>query len=67
MRKLTILRRKTFVACLGKMRVYIEDPISYELGINNIPCMILFENGEPKKTIVGYRTKQQLKTIITEK
>ena len=48
MRKLTILRRKTFVACLGKMRVYIEDPISYELVINNIPSRKLgtLKNGE---------------------
>ena len=50
MRNLTILRKKTFVACLGKMRVYIEDASSCELVINNIPCRKLgsLKNGEQK-------------------
>ena len=36
MRKLTIKRQKSFVACLGKMKVYIEDANSPELEIDGI-------------------------------
>ncbi|MBP1575986.1 MAG: hypothetical protein J6A68_00485 [Oscillospiraceae bacterium] len=38
MRNLTIKRTKSFVGCLGKMKIYIEDPTSNELLINNTPC-----------------------------
>lgn len=38
MRNLTITRAKSFVACLGKMKVYIEDPEANELLINGVPC-----------------------------
>ncbi|MCH5197784.1 MAG: hypothetical protein J1E34_02655 [Oscillospiraceae bacterium] len=50
MRNLTIRRTKTFVACLAKLKVYIEDPASTELTINNIPCRKIGElkNGEEK-------------------
>ena len=50
MRKLTVLRRKTIVASLGKMKVYIEDPQSQELMIQGVPCRKLgtLKNGEQK-------------------
>lgn len=43
MRNLTIKREKTFVACLGKFKVYIEDENSNELTIRNTPCRKLGE------------------------
>ena len=48
MRNLTVLRKKTFVASLTSMKVYIEDQDSGELTINNVPCRKLGElkNGE---------------------
>jgi len=48
MRKLTIVRNKSFVASLAKMKVYIEDPSSADLVINNVYCRKLGElsNGE---------------------
>lgn len=48
MRNLTITRTKSFVACLGKMKVYIEDADSNELMINGVPCRKLgdLKNGE---------------------
>ncbi len=48
MRKLTIKREKSFVASLIKMKVYIEDPSSSELMINDVPCRKLgtLKNGE---------------------
>ena len=48
MRKLTIKRAKSFVASLTKVKVYIEDQLSNELTINNVPCRKLgnIKNGE---------------------
>ena len=50
MRNLTILRHKTAVASLVKMRIYIEDPESGDLKINGVSCRKLGElkNGEEK-------------------
>lgn len=38
MRNLTITRKKSFVASLAAMKVYIEDPSSVEIDINGIRC-----------------------------
>lgn len=48
MRSLTITRAKRFVASLGKMKVYIEDPDASEITIQNVPCRKLgtLKNGE---------------------
>ena len=50
MRKLTVKRTKSFVGCLGKMKVYIEDSSSNEVVINNVQCRKLgtLKNGEEK-------------------
>ncbi len=50
MRRLTIKRRKTFVGCLAKMKIYIEDAFANDLVINNIHCRKLGElkNNEEK-------------------
>ena len=55
MRKLTIKRTKSFVACLMSMKVYIEDHSSSELVINDIPCRKLgdIKNGEEKTFEIG--------------
>lgn len=49
MRKLTIKRKKSFVASLAKLKVYIEDPAG-ELDITGIKCRMLgtLANGEEK-------------------
>ena len=49
MRKLTIKRKKSFVASLAKLKVYIEDPAG-ELDITGIKCRLLgtLANGEEK-------------------
>ena len=48
MRSITIQRRKTFVGCLMKVKVYIEDPTNPELTISGKPCRLLgkIKNGE---------------------
>lgn len=50
MRNLIITRKKSFVACLGTMKVYIEDPTSSDIVINGVPCRKLgtLKNGEEK-------------------
>jgi hypothetical protein len=55
MRNLTIKRTKSFVACLVKMKIYLEDPMASELVINNVPCRKLGElkNGEEKTFVIG--------------
>lgn len=55
MRNLTIKRKKKFVACLGKMKVYIEDAQSNELIISGVPCRKLgdLKNGEEKTFEIG--------------
>ncbi len=48
MRNLTIKREKRFVACAGRMKVYIEEHNASDLTINDIPCRFLgtLKNGE---------------------
>ncbi len=48
MRRLTIKRTKSFVASLIKVQVFIEDPLSNEIAINDVPCRKLgtLKNGE---------------------
>ena len=57
MRNLTIKRTKSFVACLVKLKIYIEDPVSSDIVINNIPCRKLGElkNGEEKAFEISER------------
>ena len=50
MRNLTITRRKSFVGCAMKDKVYIRDALAQELTINGVPCRKIGEikNGETK-------------------
>ena len=55
MRNLTIHREKSFVACLAKDKVYIEDPYAGDTVIGGVPCRKLgdLKNGETKTFVVG--------------
>ena len=55
MRNLTIKRHKSFVACLAKMWVYIEDPLASETSIGGVPCRKLgsIKNGEEQTFVIG--------------
>ena len=50
MRKLSILREKSFVACAATLKVYVEDHVCQELEIQGVPCRKLgtLANGEQK-------------------
>ena len=55
MRNLTITRTKSFVACLGKMKVYIEDPTGGDTVISGVNCRKLgdLKNGETVTFPIG--------------
>ncbi|NMB35207.1 MAG: thioredoxin [Firmicutes bacterium] len=55
----------------GKVRILKlnvdENPeIASRYGIMSIPTLILFKNGEPVQTIVGFRPKEDLQEIINQ-
>ena len=55
MRNLTIIRAKRFAGCLGKIKIYIEDPDSRDLTISGVTCRKLGEikNGEQVSFEIG--------------
>ena len=55
MRNLTIKRTKSFVGCVSTMKIYLEDPTSNEIVINNTPCRKIgdLKNGEEKTFEIG--------------
>ena len=54
MRKLTVMRQKSFSACFAKMNVYIEDALFGDTEISGVKCRKLGElkNGEVKAYII---------------
>lgn len=60
MRTVTIKREKSFVGCLIKMKVYIEDPESNGITIGGVPCRMLgtLKNGETEAFQVGEESRK---------
>lgn len=58
MRNLTITRAKSFVGCLGKMKVYIEDSFSGDTVISGVSCRKLgtLKNGETATFPISYES-----------
>lgn len=54
MRNVVIKRNKSFVGCLGKLKVYIEDHTYDETKIGGVPCRKLgtLKNGEEKAFLI---------------
>jgi thioredoxin 1 len=50
------------------VKVNVDDNagIASRYGIMSIPTMMLFKNGEPVETIVGFRNKDELGSIIEQ-
>lgn len=63
MRTVTIRREKSFVACLAKMKVYVEDHVSPEITVGGVPCRKLgtLKNGEMESFQVE---EQELKIFV---
>jgi thioredoxin 1 len=51
-------------AKVGKVDVDKAQQIAMRFGIQNIPTVVLFENGEPVERIVGARNKKDYKAIL---
>ena len=45
---------------VGKINIDDNQEIAMKYQIMSIPTIIIFENGEPKKTLVGMRDKTEL-------
>ena len=50
-----------------KINVDENNHLAERFGVHSIPCMIIFAGGEPRKTIIGFRTSGQLKALLEEK
>ena len=46
---------------VGKINVDEEGELAIKFNVMSIPTVMLFKNGQPFKTTVGYMTKEQLK------
>jgi len=49
-----------------KLNVDDAPNISVRYGIMSIPTLLIFENGELKETLVGFKSKEELKKILGE-
>ena len=49
---------------VGKVNVDDEPDLAQKYGIVSIPTVILFENGEPKKTSMGFVPKETLEAMF---
>ncbi|MCH5170954.1 MAG: hypothetical protein J1F24_06690 [Oscillospiraceae bacterium] len=55
MRYLTIQRNKSFIGCLMRLKIYIEDHTSNEIKIHGVPCRKIgtIKNGEQQTFMIG--------------
>ena len=48
----------------AKVNVDENSQLASDQGVMNIPCVIIYNNGEEVDRIVGFQTEQQLKSKI---
>ncbi len=51
-------------AVVGKLNVDQSGTIAQRYGVMSIPTMIIFENGQEKERVVGFRPKQDLARLL---
>ncbi len=63
MRNLFIKRNKSFVGCVNRLKVYVEDNETGDLKINKVPCRKLgtIKNGEQKTFVID---DQEVKVFV---
>ena len=49
---------------VGKVNVDDEQQLAMDYGIASIPTVILFNDGEIKETLIGYRDKEEFEAVI---
>lgn len=47
-----------------KLNVDDCDTVTREYGVMSIPTLLIFENGELKEKLVGFRSKEELEGIL---
>jgi len=49
---------------VGKLDVDSQPNVTDQFGVQGIPTLILFKNGQPVQQIVGFKTKDQLDAVL---
>ena len=49
---------------VGKVNVDDERELALQFGVNSIPTVMVFQNGEIKATSVGYRPKEEIEQLL---
>ncbi|MBO5460581.1 MAG: thioredoxin [Ruminococcus sp.] len=49
---------------VGKINVDEEPSLAVKFRVASIPTLMLFKDGKPEKTMVGYHTKEQITEIL---
>lgn len=52
---------------IGKLNVDEHSPVAAKYGIQSIPTILLFQNGQPIERITGFMPKRDLKARIDSK
>lgn len=51
---------------VGKVNVDENQDLAMEYGVMSIPTLVVIENGKAVKTLVGFRSKQELKNLLVD-
>ena len=49
---------------VGKINIDEQQELAQKFGVMSIPTLVVFENGEPKKTSVGLVPKEQIVSML---
>ena len=49
---------------VGKINVDEQQKLAYEYGIQSIPTLVLFKDGKPVDTSIGYVPKSHIEDMI---
>ena len=52
---------------IAKMNIDDDPSVAISYGVTGIPTLLLFENGQVKQTVVGYREKADLDALLNLK
>lgn len=49
---------------VGKVNVEEQQKLAYEYGVQSIPTLVLFKDGMPVDTTIGYVSKEHIEKMI---
>ena len=49
---------------IGKINVDEEGPLAAQFGIQSIPTLMIFKDGQPVERLMGVQPKQKLQTVL---